>query len=91
MGFACSNESIKHSFPEGLEALDELRVDPPSANDSEQYPQELHLLSGGDDDEFAWVHAIGYLHSDIQTVWEWIREDEIYVNIREVTEYTVTT
>ena len=90
MGTACLNNDIKHAFPEGLEALDELKVSPPSGDDSNSYPQELNLLSGGDDEEYAWVHAAGYLHGEITTVWEWIRDEEIYVNLREVTEYSVT-
>ena len=80
------NEVVESEFPKILEPLEEIRVDHPDGDD---YPEEIALLSG-DGDDYAWAHARGYLHLSIEDAWAALRNDLVYVNQRDVTNYTVT-
>ena len=51
--------------------------------------EEIEILSE-DGDEYAWVHARGYLHLSLDDAWTALRNDLVYVNQRDVAEYTVT-
>ena len=88
LGFSACTEDVKLEFPEGLEPLEEIQVDLPAGTSADPYPQELNL-SSGETDEYAWVQARGYLHQDIISGWEKIRDPEVYIDIDEVTEYTI--
>ena len=81
-----SNDGEQNEFPKILEPLEEIRVEPP---EGEGYPEEVVVLSE-DGAEYAWAHARGYLHLSIEDAWTALRNDSVYVNQRDVTNYTVT-
>lgn len=83
---ACwSADVVEKEFPSVLEPLEEVRVGLPEGQD---YPEEVKVLSQ-DGEEYAWVHARGYLHLSLDDAWTALRNDLVYVNQRTVTEYTV--
>ena len=84
---ACSTET-KLEFPAGLDPLQEMQIEPPVGSSVDPYPQELNLISETTE-EYTWVQARGYLHQDLLMGWEKIRDPEVYVDINEVTTYTV--
>lgn len=84
---AClSSEQISKEFPIILDPLEDIRVGLPEGNG---YPEEIVVLSE-DTDEYAWVHARGYLHVSVEEAWTAVRNDLVYVNQRTVDAYTVT-
>lgn len=84
---ACLSEDVvEKEFPSILEPLEEIRVGLPEGDD---YPEEIEVLSE-DGEEYAWVHARGYLHLSLEDAWTALRNDLVYVNQRTVAEYTVT-
>ena len=84
---AClSSEQISKEFPIILDPLEDIRVGLPEGNG---YPEEVVVLSE-DTDEYAWVHARGYLHVSVEEAWTAVRNDLVYVNQRTVDAYTVT-
>ena len=88
MAFSACSEEVKLEFPEGLEPLEEISVDLPAGTSAEPYPQELNFASGETDD-YAWAHARGYLHQDLLSAWGKMRTPEVYVDMNEVTAFTV--
>lgn len=83
---ACwTQESIEKDFPSILEPLEDIRVGLP---EGDGYPEEVNIISQ-DGDEYAWVHARGYLHVSLDEAWTALRNDLVYVNQRTVKEYTV--
>ena len=72
-------------FPPGLEPLGELRV----AADSSNVDQEEGLLMEAGIDEDIWVHARGFVHADVQTVWEALQDEEVFIDRRAVSTYTI--
>ena len=72
-------------FPPGLEPLGELRV----AADSANTDQEEGLLMEAGIDEDIWVHARGYVHADVQTVWNALQDEEVFIDRRAVSTYTL--
>ena len=84
---ACFSEDVvEKEFPSILEPLEEIRVGLPAGDD---YPEEIKLISE-DGEEYAWVHARGYLHISLEDAWTALRNDLVYVNQRTVESYTVT-
>jgi hypothetical protein len=84
---ACLSEDVvEKEFPSVLEPLEEIRVGLPEGDD---YPEEIELLSE-DGEEYAWVHARGYLHLSLDDAWTALRNDLVYVNQRTVESYSVT-
>ena len=84
---ACFSEDVvEKEFPSILEPLEEIRVGLPAGDD---YPEEIKLISE-DGEEYAWVHARGYLHLSLEDAWTALRNDLVYVNQRTVESYTVT-
>ena len=84
---ACwSEDVVEKEFPTILEPLEEIRVGLPEGED---YPEEIEVLSE-DGDDYAWVHARGNLHLSLDDAWTALRNDLVYVNQRDVAEYTVT-
>ena len=81
-----SNDVEQNEFPKILEPLDDIRVEPP---EGDGYPEEIAVLSE-DGTDYAWAHARGYLHLSIEDAWTALRNDLVYVNQRDVTNYTVT-
>ncbi|MAA79777.1 MAG: hypothetical protein CL916_11005 [Deltaproteobacteria bacterium] len=84
---ACiSNEVLQNDFPKILEPLEDIRVEVPQGDD---FPEEIVLLSE-DGPDYASVHARGYLHLSLDNAWTALRNDLVYVNQRDVSNYTVT-
>ena len=86
--FSACNTETKLEFPEGLAPLQEMQVELPIGSSTEPYPQEINLISETTE-EYTWVQARGYLHQDLLSGWTKIRDPEVYVDINEVTTYTV--
>ncbi len=87
MLFGCFSEDLAETaFPSILEPLEDIRVGLPEGAD---YPEEVVILSE-DTEEYAWVHARGYLHLSLEQAWRALRDDSVYVNHRTVDSYTVT-
>lgn len=83
---AClTQDSIEKDFPSILEPLEDIRVGLP---EGDGYPEEVNIISQ-DGDEYAWVHARGYLPVSLDEAWTALRNDLVYVNQRTVKEYTV--
>ena len=86
---SCVPDSEPQEFPDVIEPIEEMKVDVPNASEDELYPQEYNLNSG-DEEDYAWVHLRGYIHSDMSSAWDAIRDPQVYINHRTVTEYDVT-
>ncbi len=86
---ACTDSKEITEFPDVLEPLEEIRVEGPIGTIDEPYPETYELLSG-DEGEYGWVHLRGYIHGDITTVWDGLRDDLVYVNQRETSSYEIT-
>ena len=83
---ACIQEkSTAVEFPTILEPLEDIVAPLP---DGDGYPELIEVRSE-DSDEYASVHARGYLHLTLEEAWEALRDDLVYVNQRTVTRYTV--
>ena len=78
-------ESPEARFPPGLEPLGELRV-PADLNNTDQ--EEGLLLEAGIDEDI-WVHARGYVHADVTTVWEALQDERVFIDRRAVSSYTI--
>jgi hypothetical protein len=84
---AClSKDPIAKEFPTILDPLESIRVGLPEGSG---YPESIAMLSE-DTEEYAWVHARGYLHVSLEEAWTAVRNDLVYVNQRTVDSYTVT-
>lgn len=83
---AClTTESEPKDFPTVLEPLEPIRASLP---DGEGYPETVNVISQ-DGDDYAWVHARGYLHLSLDDAWAALRNDLVYVNQRTVASYSV--
>jgi len=76
---------VETVFPPGLEPLGEMRVQ--LENPDGNYPETLELAAGIDED--IWVHARGYIHSDVPTVWNALRTEDVFIDRRAVASYSV--
>ena len=65
-----------------------MQVELPTGSSADPYPQEINLDSVTTD-EYTSVQARGYLHKDLLSAWEKIRVPEVYVDVNEVTTYSV--
>ena len=86
---ACTSSKENTDFPDILEPIEELKIEPPVGTADEPYPESYEVISG-DTGEYGWVHLRGYIHGDISSVWEALRDDLVYVNQRETTTYVVS-
>jgi hypothetical protein len=73
-------------FPPGLEPLGNMKVGAGDPGDS-RYPEILHMEAGIDED--IWVHARGYVHGDVGTVWLALQDEQVFIDRRAVSEYTI--
>lgn len=87
LGVACSNNKTI-AFPDGLEPLEEIRVDAPVGTSSNPFPEEINWISG-DEGDYGWIHARGYLKVSPDLAWEKLREPTVFVDIDKVAEYSV--
>ena len=81
----CIEEEKQTSFPEGLQPLSEMYIDAPSQSNFE----EAWNSSSEDEGDFAWAQGRGYLHGDIEGVWEKLRDVDVFINHDEVIEYHI--
>jgi len=85
---ACQEETEPVEFPDVIEPIEEIRVEAPAGTSSQPYPEEYTVLSG-DEGDYAWVHLRGYIHTDMAQAWTAIRNPDVYINQRNVAEYSV--
>ena len=85
---ACQKETEPIEFPDVIEAVEEMKVAAPVGTSDDPYPEEYNVLSA-DEGDYAWVHLRGFLHTDMSQAWAAIRTAEVYINQRDVTEYSV--
>jgi hypothetical protein len=78
---SCIKEAEPIDFPDGIEPIEDIRVDAPQGSDSNPYPETFNLTSG-DEEEYGWAHLSGYIHIDMAQAWEAIRDDSVYINQR---------
>ena len=76
----------KTSFPNGLEPLSEMFIEPPLAG----YADENWVSASQDEGDYAWAQGRGYIHGSIDEVWEKLRLPEVFINHDEVVEYQIT-
>lgn len=84
---ACTNDK-EVAFPDGLEPLEEIRVDAPVGTSANPFPEEINWISG-DEGDYGWIHARGYLNVSPDLAWEKLREPEVFVDTDKVAEYSV--
>ena len=84
---ACTDDKPV-AFPDGLEPLEEIKVDLPVGTSSDPFPEEINWESG-DEGDYGWIHARGYIKSSPSQVWAALREPTVFVDIDKVVEYTV--
>ncbi len=83
---ACFQEKEQAiQFPTILEPLEEIQAPLPDGDD---YPEVIELRSE-DSDEYASVHARGFLHLSLEDAWNALQDDLVYVNQRTVSNYTI--
>ncbi len=75
-------------FPPGLEPLGTNTAPWPEPAGGQDYPQSIELVSGEDD--FIWVHARAYVHADLATTWEALRDPEVNADRRRLASWEVT-
>ncbi len=78
----------KTSFPEGLEPLEEITVEPPDAVDGDPYPETLRMESGSIS-QYDWVQARGYVKAPMRDVFVALSTPEAVVDRREVARWSV--
>ncbi|MFK7931691.1 MAG: hypothetical protein AB8H79_26160 [Myxococcota bacterium] len=74
--------STQTPFDEGVAPLEEMAVDAPE-DLAERF--NLRVEEG---DEHIWGHLRGYIHADLNTVWDAFKDDEVAVNRRRVASWT---
>jgi hypothetical protein len=74
------------SFPPGLEPLEDMFVDAPAATGGEPYPEEVSWASG-DEGDYGWIQARGYIHATPSEAWESLRSEAVFIDHRKITEY----
>ena len=63
-----------------LEELEENQVEWPELNADGSYPEIMETVVGDEDAEPGWVHARGYIHAPIETVWTSLRDADVVVD-----------
>lgn len=86
---ACGGKSETTEFPEGLEPLEDMKADYPDGRTGDSWPETLNVVSG-DDEDYAWSHACGYIAAPIAEVWAAFAEPDNVVDRRRVQEWDVT-
>ena len=84
---ACSDDKPV-AFPDGLEPLEEIKVDAPVGTSADPFPEEINWISG-DEGDYGWIHARGYIKASPAETWEALREPTVFVDIDKVVEYSV--
>jgi len=67
-------------FPPGLEPLGTNTAPWPEPTGSQDYPEAIELVSG--EDEWLWAHARAYVHADLATTWEALRDPDVNADRR---------
>lgn len=75
-------------FPPGLEPLEANTAPWPEPTGSQDYPEDIVLVSG--EDEWLWVHARAYVHADLTTTWEALRDPDVNADRRRLASWDVT-
>jgi len=75
-------------FPPGLEPLETNTATLPEGTPQDPHPEELDLLSGEEGGTY-WVHAMGYVHADLNRTWTFLRTPDVDVDRRQVASWTV--
>ena len=83
MLLACTGREVDYSFPDGLEPLEENTATWPADQ------AETLSTATGEDADYYWAHARGYIHTDTDAVYPCLREDPVDVDRREVASWTV--
>ena len=83
---SCIEEENKDVFPQGLEPLSEMILEPPT----EGYHEEEWVSISQDEGDYAWAQGRGYIHGSIEDVWAKLRMPEIFINHDEVIEYQIS-
>ncbi len=60
----------------GLEPLSDNTATAPAATSDHDHPETLSYVTGEEDD-YAWAHAIGYVHADSRTVWDAFQDEDV--------------
>ncbi len=74
-------------FPPGLEPLAVNTAPWPEPTAGQDYPEEIELVAGEDD--FLWVHARAYVHADLPTTWEALRDPDVNADRRRLASWEV--
>lgn len=77
-------------FPDGLEPIEDNLVPKRDLKPGDPVPKELDVLYDGAGD-FSWAHGRGWLETSMSKMWEILQEPEIFINHREVDEWSITT
>ena len=75
-------------FPPGLEPLEPNTAPWPEPRGGDDYPEDIELVSG--EDEVLWVHARAYVHADLPTTWEALRDPDVNADRRRLESWEVT-
>ena len=84
---ACTDDKPV-AFPDGLEPLEDIKVEAPVGTTADPFPEEINWVSG-DEGDYGWIHARGYIKSSPSQTWAALREPTVFVDIDKVVEYTV--
>jgi hypothetical protein len=85
IGVACQ-KSVETPFPAGLEPLEDNTAPLPQPVDGDDYPEVLEVVTG--DDEYAWIHARGYVKASVDDTWAAFQEPEVLVDRRGIDEWS---
>ncbi|MDP6934202.1 MAG: hypothetical protein QGG40_14855, partial [Myxococcota bacterium] len=80
------NRSVVTTFPDGLEPLEDENLAPDPGTASDPYPETVEVVHG-ETDEYGWAHSRGYVLEDLTTVWEALRNPDVFVDRREADEW----
>ncbi|MCB9777467.1 MAG: hypothetical protein H6742_02760 [Alphaproteobacteria bacterium] len=76
-------------FPDGLEPLEDCSPGFPGGEDST--PEQINSAGGEDEDnDWYWGHSCGYIHADVDQVWDALQDADVIVDRRRVSEWSVT-
>jgi hypothetical protein len=75
-------------FPPGLAPLEPNTAPWPEPSGGEDYPEAIELVSG--EDEVLWVHARAYVHADLSTTWEALRDPDVNADRRRLESWEVS-
>lgn len=71
-------------IPEGLAAIEDNSVAFPAGQ-----AEEL-VLETGEEDDYDWVHASGYVHAPLSDVWAAVQTEDVFVDRRQVGDWDIT-